>query len=329
MSTSCLPHQAARRIRDCRAIRALYTMGSQQGKPTAARLSCPASPAARYNAAWVPMTNTAPAVSLPDAEVRCAQCGGVLHPDEGQIFLTCPYCGSAVFLDKSKVVFHWSLTCTVTPRSGRRQPAALDGGQPDRQRPRPQVQGHGSPPSNISPCGTPRRRRSGKEARLSGAGRRHLDQRDQVAGHPGRRPAEIRRQPRRPGGGTQRSLSGHARLADRPRRADRQRARKPRWCICPSISSSTTLPARATPPWWRALRAKCSPTSFPPRPKRPISSWPPCPPLVFLCVSTFPLVGYAANRGAGLGLGLLACLGAGLVVAMPVFILAAVVSAKV
>lgn len=46
-------------------------------------------------------------------EFRCAQCGGVLHPDEGQIFLACPYCGSAVYLDKSKVVFHWSLTPTV------------------------------------------------------------------------------------------------------------------------------------------------------------------------------------------------------------------------
>ena len=25
-------------------------------------------------------------------EFHCAQCGGVLHPDEGQVFLTCPYC---------------------------------------------------------------------------------------------------------------------------------------------------------------------------------------------------------------------------------------------
>ncbi len=46
-------------------------------------------------------------------EFRCAQCGGVLHPDEGQQFLTCPFCGSAVYLDKSKVVFHWSLRPTV------------------------------------------------------------------------------------------------------------------------------------------------------------------------------------------------------------------------
>ena len=59
------------------------------------------------------MTNTPTAI--PKSEVHCAQCGGTLNPDEGQMFLTCPYCGSAVFLDKSKVVFHWSLACTVTP----------------------------------------------------------------------------------------------------------------------------------------------------------------------------------------------------------------------
>jgi predicted RNA-binding Zn-ribbon protein involved in translation (DUF1610 family) len=51
--------------------------------------------------------------SAPTTEFRCAQCGGVLHPDEGQVFLTCPFCGSAVYLDKSRVVFHWALNCTV------------------------------------------------------------------------------------------------------------------------------------------------------------------------------------------------------------------------
>ena len=63
------------------------------------------------------MTTSSPA--LPNTEVHCAQCGGVLHPDEGQIFLTCPYCSSSVYLDKSKVVFHWSLACTVAPEAAR------------------------------------------------------------------------------------------------------------------------------------------------------------------------------------------------------------------
>src|SRR5919109_1270738 len=56
-------------------------------------------------------------IPIPQAELRCAQCSGVLHPGEGQLFLTCPYCTSAIYLDKSKVVFHWSLGCTVTPEA--------------------------------------------------------------------------------------------------------------------------------------------------------------------------------------------------------------------
>lgn len=45
--------------------------------------------------------------------LNCAQCGGELHPDEDQIFITCPYCGATVYLDKSQVVFHWSLAPTL------------------------------------------------------------------------------------------------------------------------------------------------------------------------------------------------------------------------
>jgi len=43
----------------------------------------------------------------------CTQCGGELHPDEGQLFITCPFCSSTVYLDKSQVVFHWSLAPTL------------------------------------------------------------------------------------------------------------------------------------------------------------------------------------------------------------------------
>lgn len=51
--------------------------------------------------------------SLPVAVLNCTQCGGELHPDEGQIFITCPYCSSTVYLDKSQVVFHWYLAPTL------------------------------------------------------------------------------------------------------------------------------------------------------------------------------------------------------------------------
>ncbi len=45
--------------------------------------------------------------------IACSQCGGELHPDEGQIFLTCPYCSATVYLDKSRVVFHWYVAPTL------------------------------------------------------------------------------------------------------------------------------------------------------------------------------------------------------------------------
>jgi DNA-directed RNA polymerase subunit RPC12/RpoP len=45
--------------------------------------------------------------------LHCTQCGGELEPDQGQIFVTCPYCTATVFIDKSQVVFHWALSPTL------------------------------------------------------------------------------------------------------------------------------------------------------------------------------------------------------------------------
>ena len=53
------------------------------------------------------------AISTPANVFPCTQCGGELHPDEGQLFLTCPYCESTVYIDKSRVVFHWYLASTL------------------------------------------------------------------------------------------------------------------------------------------------------------------------------------------------------------------------
>ena len=47
---------------------------------------------------------------------NCTQCGGELQPDEGQLFITCPYCGSTVYLDKARVVFHWFLSPTLNEK---------------------------------------------------------------------------------------------------------------------------------------------------------------------------------------------------------------------
>lgn len=57
--------------------------------------------------------------NLPQTTLNCTQCGGELHPDEGQIFLTCPYCSAAVYLDKARVVFHWYLAPTLDEAKAR------------------------------------------------------------------------------------------------------------------------------------------------------------------------------------------------------------------
>ncbi|MBN1667729.1 MAG: hypothetical protein JW862_11600, partial [Anaerolineales bacterium] len=64
----------------------------------------------------------------PAKMLTCTQCGGELHPDEGQIFLTCPYCSSTVYLDKSRVVFHWYLAPTLDEGKARASLARWMGG---------------------------------------------------------------------------------------------------------------------------------------------------------------------------------------------------------
>jgi DNA-directed RNA polymerase subunit RPC12/RpoP len=61
---------------------------------------------------------TAPAPA-PTTTFHCPQCGGELNPDEGQSFITCPYCSSTVYLDKSRVVFHWYLAPTLDVNESR------------------------------------------------------------------------------------------------------------------------------------------------------------------------------------------------------------------
>ncbi len=51
--------------------------------------------------------------TAPNTVLHCTQCGGELHPDEGQLFLTCPYCGAAIYVDKARVLFHWYLAPTL------------------------------------------------------------------------------------------------------------------------------------------------------------------------------------------------------------------------
>lgn len=51
--------------------------------------------------------------SSPGSKFTCTQCGGELHPDEGQIFLSCPFCSATIYVDPSQVVYHYYLAPTL------------------------------------------------------------------------------------------------------------------------------------------------------------------------------------------------------------------------
>ena len=40
-------------------------------------------------------------------QITCSQCGGQVDVVEGQTFVKCPFCDSSLFIDKSKIVFHY------------------------------------------------------------------------------------------------------------------------------------------------------------------------------------------------------------------------------
>jgi hypothetical protein len=45
--------------------------------------------------------------------ITCTQCGGAVEVPPGTPFLTCGFCGSALYLDKSGVVFHYVVSPTI------------------------------------------------------------------------------------------------------------------------------------------------------------------------------------------------------------------------
>ncbi len=52
-------------------------------------------------------------------QVSCTQCGGQIEVGEGELFLNCPHCASAIYVDKRKVVFHYVLATTISPENAR------------------------------------------------------------------------------------------------------------------------------------------------------------------------------------------------------------------
>lgn len=45
--------------------------------------------------------------------ISCTQCGGTVNVEPGNPFLVCSFCSSALYLDKSRVVFHYVVSPTI------------------------------------------------------------------------------------------------------------------------------------------------------------------------------------------------------------------------
>lgn len=48
-------------------------------------------------------------------QIKCTQCGADVTVQQDETFIECPFCSSALFLDKSKVVFHYVIANNFKP----------------------------------------------------------------------------------------------------------------------------------------------------------------------------------------------------------------------
>jgi len=273
------------------------------------------------------MTNAA--AILPKNEIHCAQCGGVLNPDEGQVFLTCPYCGSAVFLDKSKVVFHWSLACTVSPQdaaAGLRRWMAGNQTVKDLDTKSKLT----SSTFQYFPVWYAKARQNDKERiylePAAATSISEIKSLDIPSGDLKKYDPALDAQavaPSVPYPALLDWLIGRGVQADQVAEAA--------LVHLPVYIFKYDFGGQSYTAMVEGASGKVFANIFPAKAEAPYFIVGVVATLGFLCVSTFPLIGIAADggSGAGIGLGLLACLVGALVVAVPVFILAAVVSAKV
>jgi hypothetical protein len=269
------------------------------------------------------------APTLPTNQFQCTQCNGVLHPDEGQMFLTCPYCGSAVYLDKSKVVFHWSLARTLTPEAAQ---------------------------SNLFRwmAGNHTVKDLDKKSRVVSATFQYFPlwyakEKDETT-----RKEKVFLEPAAaisiseikhlqiPSGDLQKYDSDLDREAVTPtvpfpamqqwlaaRGAQAHEIAEAALVHLPIYIFKYEFKGQTYTAMVEGASGKVFANLFPVKAEEPYYIVAIVATLGFLCISSFPIIGFATGDETGMGLGLLACLVAGAAFAIPIFALAAWVSAKV
>jgi predicted RNA-binding Zn-ribbon protein involved in translation (DUF1610 family) len=260
--------------------------------------------------------------------IQCTQCGGELHPDEGQIFLVCPYCGAAVYLDKSRVVFHWYVAPTVDESQAQ---AALRrwmaGNQTVKDLDRKSTLSSSS--FEYFPVWYFKHRQpdGGERILLTPAAPTSVSEISHIdlpAGDLRKYTPELEAQSRPPNVPLQ---TAQGWLAEK--QVTKESIVEQALVHIPLYTFKYAYQGRIYAAIVEAATGGVLANIYPAKSEAPFQMAAAAAAVVFLCLATFPIVGYLANGGGGAGLGLLSCSGAGILAAPVLFALAAWVAAKI
>jgi predicted RNA-binding Zn-ribbon protein involved in translation (DUF1610 family) len=267
--------------------------------------------------------------SLPQTALHCTQCGGELHPDEGQVFLTCPYCSSTVYLDKARVVFHWYLAPTLDEDKAR---AALSRWMASSQTVKDLDRK--STLTGVSfeyfPVWYFKRRAPGgqEEIVLEPAAATSVSEIRNVklpAGDLRRYDTSLEAQAHPPSVPLETALGWMA-----ERGVARGEIVEQALVHIPLYTFKYTYQGKPFTALVEAATSGVFANIFPAKAETPYRTAGCITAAVFLCLATFPIIGYLSTSGAeGVGIGLLACVGIGILAAPLLFALAAYVAAKI
>jgi len=264
--------------------------------------------------------------SVPTSQLTCTQCGGELHPEQGQMFLTCPYCTATVYLDKSKVVFHWSLNPTLNEDQARGELARWMAGN-----------------QTVKDLD--------KKARLTGTTFQYfpmwfvkyrLQGKESISLEPAAATSisELRHLPLTAGDlkSYNASLEGQSQSPTVPLEAVQT------WLLqnrvgaevletslvhIPIFTFKYVFQNRTYTAVIEAATGKTLASIYPAKSEAPYLLAGGITALVYLCLAVVPLIGWASNSSSGLSIGVGICLGGGLIAAPLLFALAAWVAAKI
>lgn len=261
-------------------------------------------------------------------EVHCTQCGGELHPDEGQIFLVCPYCSAAVYLDKSRVVFHWYVAPTLD--EGKAQSALrrwMAGNQTVKDLDKKSVISESAFeyfPVWYFKGQQPDGREKILLAPAAPTSVSEITHIDLPAGDLRKYAADIDPQARSPNvplETAQSWLEGKG--------VQTESLLEQALVHIPIYTFKYTYQGRSYAALVEAATGGVLANIYPAKSEAPYQLVGGAAALIFLCLATFPIAGYLSNGGTGAGLGLGVCTGVGFFLGLVLFGVAAWVAAKV